>query len=111
MSTQIVAVTRRAAAALSRRASLMTLGGAATGVVARCPASIQAGGPGKAANKRAKRKCRAQGGQCRAAVAQLCETNNLDCDRVLPCCDFFARCQAPEGLRCIFEDPPAAPEL
>ena len=111
MSEQIVAVTRRAAEALSRRASLMVLAGAALAAATALPATGTAAKAGKNGRKRAERKCRTQGSQCRASVAQLCETNTLDCDRVLPCCDLFARCQAPQGIRCICEDPPVDPEL
>ena len=110
-AARVDAAARRTAWALTRRASLLALGGAAAAAGAARPASTKAGDPGKASRKQAKRKCRAQGRQCRVAVANLCETNNLDCERVLPCCDLFARCQAPEGLRCIFADPPEEPEL
>jgi hypothetical protein len=85
-----------AADAMSRRASLSALSGAAM-AIASAPTVTSAGKAGKKAN----RKCRRQGKQCRAFATAECGDDQECLDAFLPCCAFFSRCQAEPGLPCL----------
>lgn len=97
----VAGAARRAAAALSRRASLLALGGGALAAVAGAAPTL-AGKEGKSARKQARRKCRRQGGQCRASLLAICADVDIDCDPFLPCCQHFERCDAAAAVTCIF---------
>ena len=114
MSEQIIdTITRHAASAVSRRASLAALGGMALAAVTALPSTAKGGKRGKSRKKRnggngssgnageqlAQAKCASQGDQCRASLAALCRGS--ECLSKLICCDFFATCNAPTGLKCI----------
>ena len=111
MSEQIIdTVSRRAADTRSRRASLLALGGMALAAVTAAPSVAKGGKGGKKRKKRnggngntgeqlAQAKCASQGDQCRASLAALCQGS--ECLSRLICCDFFATCDAPTGLKCI----------
>ena len=115
MSEQIInTVSRRAADAVSRRTSFLALGGMALAAMTAAP-SVAKGGNGRKSGKRRKKrktgggdtaeqliqaKCASQGDQCRASVTELCRGDS-NCLEALACCDFFATCDAPAGLRCI----------
>ena len=85
----------RAADAVTRRTSLLALGGA---VLAGAAAPAVSGGK---AGEKAKKKCRRQGKQCRAFATAECGNDQECLDAFLPCCAFFARCQAGRGLPCL----------
>jgi hypothetical protein len=107
-------ITLRAAAAISRRSSLLTLGGAALGVTLAAPLVAEAGKAGKKARK----KCKKQVGKCKTVVAEFCSTIEADtrsrqviasggeaeCLAVLnPCCEFLRNCSADDSTECIIE--------
>ena len=96
MNARFAAVRRSATAALSRRASLIALGGAAFVSVAR-PRTTRAGKAGK----KARRKCKRQAAQCRAAFVDICDTNQDCTDLTNVCCAYFSRCHAGAAVRCL----------
>jgi hypothetical protein len=98
----------RRAAGISRRGSLMTLGGAGLAAMAG-PASAEAGKSDKKANRKArkkgKKKCKKQDGQCIGVWEGLCAAEadpELCQDTFLPCCAFLASCQATAYFACVF---------
>jgi len=85
------------AESLSRRTSLIALGGAALSVVAR-PSPARAGKAGK----KAKKKCKRQIGQCESSIATVCSGGPAGCEEVLaPCCSSFKNCKAGAAYQCI----------
>jgi ribulose kinase len=95
------ALTRRTATAVSRRSSLVALGGAALGTAA-APWHASAGKAGK----KAKKKCRKQVNKCKNAVRDYCNTlmSFEEClDELLPCCDPLRKCQAGSSTECIID--------
>ena len=128
MSEQIIdSITRHAAGAVSRRASILALGGMALAAVSAVPASAKGNKKGKGGKDRKKNnkgtgdavipappaptgptgeqlaqaRCASQGDQCRAFVTEVCQGDEV-CLEVLICCDQFATCNADAGLNCIF---------
>jgi hypothetical protein len=107
-------VSRRAADAVSRRASLLALGGMALAAVTAIPSAAKGGKGGKKRKKRkggeggngnageqlAQARCASQVDQCRTSVSGFCDPE--DCPAQLSCCDFFATCNAVGALACIF---------
>jgi hypothetical protein len=106
-------LTRRAAAAVSRRSSLAALGGAAlaAGLVAPTPYDVRA-----AKGKKKKKKCQKQLGQCQEATKEFCDslpivkivaqsvTAEGTCEAFLSeCCSHFSSCNAREGVECLLE--------
>ena len=115
MSEEIIdTVSRRAADAVSRRASLLALGGMALAAMTAVPAAAKGGKGGKKRKKRkgsdggssnageqlAQARCASQVDQCRASVSGFCDPE--DCPTQLSCCDLFATCNAVGALACIF---------
>lgn len=92
------AFARHAAAAVSRRTSLLTLGGAALTAAIAAPVAANA----NEARKKVKKKCKKQGKQCRSATIEVCEGNQNCVDSLVPCCAFLARCKAGAYLDCFF---------
>lgn len=91
--------------ALTRRASLMTLGVAGLAGIA---------GPleAKAKNKKGKgdnlKKCKKQVAKCRSGIAQLCEVVFAEdaelCVPIFePCCEFLKNCNAAQAFACAVE--------
>ena len=129
MSELIIdSITRHAADAVSRRASILALGGMALAAVSAVPASAKGKKKGKNRKDRkkatgggevvsptpaapaptgptgeqlAQTRCAAQGAQCRAFLTAACG-DSQDCLEALICCDQFATCNAATGLSCIF---------
>ncbi len=89
-------VTRRAAAAVTRRHSFLTLGGAALMAAVAAPATAEAG---KAA-KKAKKRCKRQKGQCRTSVEEFCGSNAPCLESLLQCCEPLATCNAGASTDC-----------
>lgn len=88
----------RTADSLSRRASLVALGGAAVTAVLR-PSAASAG---KVA-KKVKRTCKRQIGQCQSSVASFCAGAPAGCEEAMaPCCASFKGCKAGAVYACIF---------
>jgi hypothetical protein len=103
------AFTRQAADAISRRTSLLAIGGATLTAVAA---------PSIARAKKKKNKCRKQKGKCEEAVRELCENQNCQKTEeqclsiLLPCCEFFSNCNAKQGVTCLVDPfcfPPPPP--
>lgn len=102
------AFTRRAAEGVSRRKSLVALGGATLAAIAAKPSIADAKqNSGKNANKKAKKKarkkCKKQVGQCNAFVMQMCARSRSpqQCQSDnLRCCESFATCNAGAALQC-----------
>jgi hypothetical protein len=93
----LAVLSRRAHAAVSRRASLLGLGGAALASLAAPATTAHAGKAGK----NAKKKCKRQVGQCRAAWEDLCMGNpNCESD-FFACCQPLARCDVAAYLTCV----------
>lgn len=88
-------ITRRAAAAVTRRHSFLLMGGVAA-AAATAPAA-EAGEAGKKARKR----CKRQRGACRASVEEFCGGTPACLDHLLPCCEFLATCNARESTACL----------
>lgn len=98
----------RQAAVVSRRGTLLTLGGAGLAIQAGSPSTL-AGKTNKKANKKArkkgKKKCQKQDAQCIDVWEGLCaeEEDPEQCqDTFLPCCAFLAQCQATAYFACVF---------
>lgn len=100
MSDQILAaMSRRARAAVSRRASLLALG--TTAAIAAHPAFTTIGNASKKTRKLRNKKCQKQVNQCIAAIEELCQDDPV-CESALTCCGLFANCNAAAALPCIF---------
>jgi hypothetical protein len=90
--------TRRAAGTVSRRASLMTLGGAALAAASAKPSITEAKknkNKNKKAKKQAKKKCKQQVPQCETALAQV------GSPQFSFCCQFLGSCNATQFIQCI----------
>jgi hypothetical protein len=90
------ALTRLATPTISRRASLLTLGGAA---LATTPGIARAGKGAQSCGKKQQQRCKQNRTQCALVVTDICN-GSADCiDLVTPCCDEcfssgFATCLA-----------------
>ena len=112
MSEEIIdTVSRRAGDAVSRRASLLALGGIALAAMTAIPSAAKGGKGGKNRKKRkrnsddageqlAQAKCANQVDQCRTSVSGFCDPE--DCPVQLSCCDLFATCNAVGALACSY---------
>jgi hypothetical protein len=90
------ALARFAVTAVSRRTSLLALGGTAMAIAAT-PTVTSAGKAGK----KAKQRCKRQGKQCRNVLAAECGNDQECLDEFLRCCGPFSRCQARQGFNCL----------
>jgi hypothetical protein len=90
------AITRQAAASVSRRASMKTLGGAALAATLAAPSLAKAGKAGEKARKR----CKRQAQQCRNFYDEFCQDNPACEEDFFPCCEFLGRCNARGYLEC-----------
>jgi hypothetical protein len=109
-------VSRHAAGAVSRRVSLLALGGMALAAMTAVPAAAKGGKKGKKGKKRkggnedngnaigplAQARCAGQVDQCRAIFTDLCQ--DAQCLSRITCCNPFATCDADGALACIFAD-------
>jgi hypothetical protein len=96
------ALTRLAVDAVSRRRSLLTLGGATVASAVASPSVIQAAGTAKKARKRKRKKCRRQIDQCLAALTAFCEGEESCINNFDLCCPLLSDCQAGAALDCLF---------
>jgi hypothetical protein len=96
-------VAREAAAAVSRRGSLLTLGGAALAASLFGPALAEAKKGGKKSNK----KCKKQAGRCRDRLPDLigafAQENKVAGYVALleECCDFLGDCDVARAVQCV----------
>ena len=92
-------ISRRTADALSRRGSLLALGGLA--LAASVPASTVKGRKGKNRKKRRK-TCQRQVAPCQAFFTAIC-FGDPDCEaEFFPCCEQLANCDSAGLLECFF---------
>lgn len=112
------AFTRRAADGVSRRASLMTLGGAVLAAVAANPTIAEAKKNKKTKKKakmKAKQQCQQQVAECQTSIQTFCQQqfNNgsaSGCESLLqPCCQLMANCNIGAGVTCIAQTFYSAP--
>jgi hypothetical protein len=97
-------ITRHAAGVVSRRTSVLMLSGAALAGALATPELASAGKAGKKAKKQAAKRCKQQGGPCRAFIAEGCALTEdpRACEEAFfPCCAHLERCDAGAGLTCI----------
>lgn len=93
-------ITRRAAAAVTRRHSFLMMGGvAATATTAMTAETGEAG-------KKARQRCKRQRGACRASVEEFCVGTPTCLEHLLPCCDPLATCNARESTECLIRPQP-----
>lgn len=104
--TRFDLLTRGLAHSITRRGSLMTLGGTA---VAALAAPLTPEAAAKRTRKRKKRRCRRNVRKtCKRQVRQchaFLEEEYIDprtVDAYRPCCNHFARCNARRGIDCLF---------
>ena len=109
------AVTRKAAAGISRRRSLATLSAAGLAATLAAPFAVEAKKGGKKKKKKkqspaspppvapppapAPDLCAAQVEECRALLTNICN-GNPDCQDSIDCCSFFATCEAGAFVTC-----------
>ncbi|MDQ2652254.1 MAG: hypothetical protein M3Z20_04330 [Chloroflexota bacterium] len=101
MNTQTFdAVTRRAAEGISRRRSLLTLGGAAAAAtIARPSASEAKKKKGKNCKKKEKQRCNKDAAACKTTILVLCDpADPATCTMLQNCCD---GCSASTFITCL----------
>jgi hypothetical protein len=93
--------------AVTRRASLVSLGLAGLAAFLADAITGEAKNKNKKITKKAKQKCQSQVGQCTASYTVFCDniTDNpvdlQECvDSYRPCCEFLADCDAGAFLNC-----------
>lgn len=96
-------LSRRAARIVSRRGSLLALGGALLGAAAT-PRAVEAGKCGK----KAKKKCEKQVQLCETSMEQACEAlapldPNPCFTACRPCCASLATCDPAESTACLMD--------
>ena len=90
--------TRQAATQVSRRRSLMTLGGAGLAAALGGPLAVEAKkNKSKKAKNKAKKKCQQQVPQCESALAQVGGNG----PQLAFCCQFLGSCNATQFIQCI----------
>lgn len=87
------------AGVVSRRASLLALGGVGAGLAIVSPTSEARKGGKK---NTARKKCVRQVESCRAQLRAFCEGDAACEADILPCCTPLADCQAEETVACAF---------
>jgi glucokinase len=90
----------------SRRGSLLALGGAGLAALTGAVGAAAKPKPGKLARKKVKEKCKAQVGQCEAALSSFCEPSEVPegCKlALLPCCASLSTCNAGATAQCVAE--------
>jgi hypothetical protein len=113
MNEQIVEVlSRRAASSMSRRGSLVTLGGALAAAIT-APSLVQAKKGSKKGKKTAKRKaaqraeneanliCQSQDAGCRAHVLNVCQGEGGFCIAAVECCSSLGECDVTGFFACL----------
>jgi hypothetical protein len=92
-------VNQRALNVVSRRSSILAIGGSALAAALAKPASTRAGKSGK--NKNAKKRCKRQVQQCRNAYVDICDVNVACTETVATCCAHLATCNAGAAFECL----------
>jgi hypothetical protein len=106
-SFALEALSRRAAAGISRRRSLVALGGAALGTALTRPGAAEAKKKGKKCKNKEKKRCSNDVAACKvAARAFRCPSMDpAGCDALQACCD---SCSANGFVICAQKIPPQA---
>jgi hypothetical protein len=94
-------ITRHAAVTVSRRMSLLALGGAGLTAVAAPTMAAPTMAAGGKAGKKAMKLCRRQREQCRAFFVERCQGSQNCLEALLPCCELFAKCSVAAGIECV----------
>lgn len=98
------AVARRTADSISRRRSLLTLGGATLGVTLARPATSEAKKQGKKCKKKERKRCNKDATECRVTVQALCQPpGSPECLALQTCCD---TCSADGFIACLIANTP-----
>ena len=93
------AVARRAAEGISRRRSLLTLGGAAAATMIARPSASEARNKGKKCKNKEKQRCANDAAACKTTILPLCDSpGSADCIVQQNCCD---TCAASEFIACL----------
>jgi hypothetical protein len=90
-------LTRRTAAAMSRRCTLLTLGSAVVAAAAGGPTTTSAARRGKKTNNR----CQNQVGGCRSVIAAVCELEPAQCLAAVDCCSSLGTCNVTAFFDCL----------
>ena len=95
-------LTRRAASQVTRRHSLLTLGGAALSAtaIAQPERASARKKKGKDCGKKERQRCNADAETCRSLILAQCELDPAGCQALAACCD---TCSADGLLRCALE--------
>ena len=92
------ALSHNVAAGVSRRASLLALGGTAAAAMSAMPRTSEAKKGGQSCGKGQQQRCRSIWGDCLAQVPVACQ-NDAECQALLSlCCD---ECFSTAFLRCL----------
>jgi hypothetical protein len=107
------AVSRSAGEAVTRRSSLLTLGGAALAAVLAAPVVGVAGKSNKNKNKdkqqkqkvqkQARKLCQKQVGECKAFLAESCEAGASCAVVIEVCCPLLGSCQNGAFWTCLVD--------
>jgi hypothetical protein len=100
-------LTRQTASSVSRRRSLLALGGAAVAGALAAPMLALASKDSKKAKKKKKKKCNGQIGQCEDFFTDLCANPDAECEpdelaAARFCCSQLKNCKAGEAVSCFF---------
>ena len=95
-------ITRRAADVVSRRGSLLALGGAALAATMVTPAAAPAKKRASRARKQVRKTCRRKARECNTFFTPLCGGDPECKEEMATCCAHFGKCNVPEALECIF---------
>jgi hypothetical protein len=96
--------TVHAVATISRRRSLVTLGGAALAARLFTARPVGAGKATRKARKRVKKTCKRQHGQCSAFFTDVCQETECQpegLEAALTCCAKLRTCAAADFLACM----------
>jgi hypothetical protein len=91
------ALARLVRSSANRRVSLKALGSAGLSTALLAPRTIEAK---QSAGKKARKKCRRQVGQCRAAFEAFCERSTFCFEAFSPCCEHLSTCNVTAYLTC-----------
>jgi hypothetical protein len=98
------AVSRRAAESISRRRSLLTLGGAALGATLATPSASEAK-KRLSCKEKEQRRCKRDADACKAYIDEFCAPNPApECTIVKPCCE---NCSAAGFFDCVLHTSPS----
>lgn len=101
--------------AMTRRASLLTLGAAGLATLGSLWRPLAAGArkrngkKAKKENKKFDQRCKKQVGPCESVLTANCN-GDPGCLRGVPCCSFFGKCDGVGFVTCVIESQQPEPE-